>query len=142
MPTIHYWPQKNKPQPLSHLHRLSLDGVTLQQGANEVSTQDYARVLAHADTPQMVDGGALELDGAIAEPTPVDLPPVTLLPPIETRLAQLQEFVAAKAWRSLRDEATPHGIEKPGDGWDAAVLPILVAEYGQSAAEEVYTSPE
>lgn len=75
MPTIHYWPQKNQPQPLSYLHRLSLDGVTLQQGPNEVSPQEYAKVLAHPDLAHLVACGAIEIGDAIALPSPdVDTP--------------------------------------------------------------------
>jgi hypothetical protein len=62
-------------------------------------------------------------------------------PAIEARLAELQEL--AKDWRQIKPVAESAGItEKPADGWDTAVLPILVAEYGQVAAEEAYTNPE
>lgn len=164
MPTIHYWPQKNKPQPLSHLHRLTLDNVTLQQGANEVTAQDYSRVQAHTDTARLVENGVLELEGevAIAEPVPLpEPPPVEQVhreageelpterklpangsPRIEDRLAELQTYVKAKDWRSLKTIAEGHGITRPGDGWDAAVLPILIKEYGEQAAEEAFTQPE
>jgi hypothetical protein len=62
--------------------------------------------------------------------------------PIEARLAELQALAQDGNWRTLKAIAEAHGITRPSDGWDAAVLPILVAEYGQSAAEEVFTSPE
>ena len=61
------------------------------------------------------------------------------LAPIEARLAELQAL--APDWRAMKAIAEGHGITRPADGWDAAVLPILVAEYGQSAAEESYTEP-
>jgi len=64
------------------------------------------------------------------------------LAPIEARLAELQALAKDGNWRTLKAIAEGHGITRPGDGWDAAVLPILVAEYGQPAAEEAYTSPE
>jgi DNA uptake protein ComE-like DNA-binding protein len=69
MPTIHYWPQKNQPQPLSYLHRLSLDGVALQQGPNEVSPQEHAKVLAHPNLGHLVACGAIDVDSAIAGTT-------------------------------------------------------------------------
>jgi hypothetical protein len=62
------------------------------------------------------------------------------LVPIEARLAELQAL--ATDWRAIKAIAEGYGITRPADGWDASVLPILVAEYGQSAAEEVFTSPE
>jgi len=61
------------------------------------------------------------------------------LAPIEARLAELQAL--STDWRAMKAIAEGHGIARPNDGWDAAVLPILVAEYGQSAAEESYTEP-
>ena len=64
------------------------------------------------------------------------------LAPIEARLAELQALAQDGNWRTLKAISEGHGITRPGDGWDAAVLPILVAEYGQAAAEEVFPSPE
>ena len=61
---------------------------------------------------------------------------------IESRLSDLQALADAGKWRELKAISEGYGIARPNDGWDAAVLPILVAEYGQSAAEEVFTSPE
>jgi hypothetical protein len=66
---------------------------------------------------------------------------LSMLPAIEVRLTELQEL--AQDWRQIKSVAESAGItEKPADGWDAAVLPILVAEYGQAAAEKAYTNPE
>lgn len=61
--------------------------------------------------------------------------------PIEARLEELRQL--ATDWRKIKPVAEAVGItERPTDGWDAAVLPILIAEYGQNAAEEIYTSAE
>lgn len=58
-----------------------------------------------------------------------------VIPAIEARLAELQGKSAD--WRAIAAIAKGHGITRPADGWDAAVLPILVAEYGQAAVDEV-----
>jgi hypothetical protein len=63
-------------------------------------------------------------------------------PSIDARLAELQGLAEDGNWRTLKAIAEGHGIARPANGWDEAVMPILVAEYGQSEAEEIYTSPE
>lgn len=63
-------------------------------------------------------------------------------PSIDARLAELQGLAEDGNWRTLKAIAEGHVIARPASGWDEAVLPILVAEYGQSEAEEIYTSPE
>jgi hypothetical protein len=77
MPVIHYWPQKNQPQKLSYLHRLSLDGVTLQQGPNEVSDQEYAKVTGNPDAQWLAYIGALDLGEVTPEPLPAIAGPAT-----------------------------------------------------------------
>jgi len=87
MPIIYYWPQKNKPQALSYLHKLSLDGVVLQQGPNEVSDQELERVKSHPDLPSLMACGAIELGEPVQtnpiqpEPEPPDTqdPPALIL---------------------------------------------------------------
>ena len=63
-------------------------------------------------------------------------------PSIDARLAELQGLAEDGNWRTLKAIAEGHGIARPDNGWDEAVLPILVAEYGQSEIESLYPSPE
>ena len=61
MPSVYYWPQKNRPQPLSYLHRLSLDGVILGQGPNSLTEHEWERVLAHPDLARLTADGVIVL---------------------------------------------------------------------------------
>jgi len=80
MPTIYYWPQKSQPQKLSYLHKLSLDGVTLQQGPNEVGDQELDRVSSHPDLPWLVACGIIELSDQPQAVSPAPVPSLTVPP--------------------------------------------------------------
>jgi len=121
---------------MATVYRLTANGLECRQGINSVDLQPYLN-----------DGWSLSPPTIEATPNALqkeeEAPKGQVdLTPIEARLAELQALSGRGEWRALKAIAEGHGITRPGDGWDAAVIPILVVEYGQSAAEEIYTSPE
>jgi hypothetical protein len=117
-------------------HRLIINQSDYRPGV-DAPWEDAA---AHALTPLPIENNAIqnEAQEQAEEATQGQVD----RPSIDARLAELQGLAEDGNWRTLKAIAEGHGIARPANGWDEAVLPILVAEYGQSEAEEIYTSPE
>lgn len=106
------------------------DGWSLSPPTTEVKTN------AHEQSQELQFGDEIETpqtEETKVTPTRGYNP----LLPIETRLAELQTLATDGDWRGLKAIAEGHGITRPNDGWDAAVSPILVAEYGQPAVDDL-----
>jgi len=50
--------------------------------------------------------------------------------PAKTRTQELQDLYAQDGWMAIKAIAQPMGIDKPDDGWDAAIPLIVAAEIG------------
>lgn len=72
MKTVEYWPLKNRPQRLSHLHKLDLDGVVLSQGQNILTEEQYKRMLRHGSLALLTACGAVVLPEAAAVEAPYE----------------------------------------------------------------------
>ena len=118
-------------------HRLIINQSDYRPGV-DAPWEDAA---AHAPLPTDTDALQNEADEAQEQAEETTQGQVDR-PSIDARLAELQGLAKNGNWRTLKAIAEGHGIARPANGWDEAVLPILVAEYGQSEADEIYTSPE
>lgn len=50
--------------------------------------------------------------------------------PPQNREEELKQLYQSKGWRAIKELADKYGIERPEDGWDAAIPLILKAEEG------------
>ena len=68
------------------------------------------------------------LSEPMPEPTPVETESVSGR--MQARSDELQRLLESEGWRAIRAIAWPLGIDRPKDGWDAAIPLIVEAELG------------